>query len=90
MIGCREIDEYIQIVRSGVREFCEEQFLLCNLIEMIFATEDIYVDEDQLRKYLSYQKYFPFELLPWEKFCFALHNCTYYRSDNELIYIPIS
>lgn len=84
MIGCREIDEYIQIVRSGVREFCEEQFLLCNLIEMIFATEDIYVDEDQLRKYLSYQKYFPFELLPWEKFCFALHNCTYYRSDNEL------
>lgn len=83
MIGCREIDEYIQLVRSGIREVCQEQLLLCNLIEMTFETEDIYVDEDQLRKYLSYQKYFPYELLPWEKFCFALHNCTYYP-DGEL------
>jgi phage terminase large subunit-like protein len=57
--------------------------MLCDLVERVFQTEDIRVDEAQLEKYLSYQKYFPFKLFEWEKFCFALHNCTY-RSDGTL------
>lgn len=72
-----EIQEYIDLVRGGTFEVCKEQIELCDYIEECFASESIFVDEDQLHKYLSLQKYFPFELLEWEVFCFTLHNCTY-------------
>lgn len=80
---CKEIADYIRIVRSGEYPVCREQLQLCDLIERIFATEDLRVDTDQLRTYLGYQKYFTFELFPWEIFCFALHNCVY-RADGAL------
>jgi len=72
-----EIQNYINLVRSGKIEVCKEQLLLCDYVENCFKTETIFVDEAQLHKYLSLQKYFPFELLEWEVFCFTLHNCTY-------------
>ena len=83
MMICKEIDEYIAYVRSGEYRACEEQLLLCDFVEKVFREEDIYVDEEQLQRYLGMQKYFPYKLVLWEKFCFALHNCTY-RSDGEL------
>lgn len=83
MMICKEIDEYIAYVRSGAYRVCEEQLLLCDFVEKVFREEEIYVDEEQLQRYLGMQKYFPYKLVLWEKFCFALHNCTY-RSDGEL------
>lgn len=83
MTGCKEIDEYIQFVRSGKIAMCEKQILVCKFVEIIFEKENLVVDQAQLDKYLTYQKYFPFNLLPWEKFCFALHNCVY-RQDGTL------
>ena len=74
---CNEIDEYIAFVRSGKVPMCKDQFALCDYVEKCFREEEIYVDEQQLKRYLSHQKYFPFKLLLWEKFVFALHNCTY-------------
>lgn len=71
------IQEYIDIVRSGEYPVCKEQLLLCDFIEKVFETESVYVDEEQLEKYFELQKYWDFDLFPWEKFCFALHNCTY-------------
>lgn len=72
-----ELQNYIDFVRSGEREVAEEQILLCNYVEECFLLENLFVDEEELHKYLSLQKYFPFELLPWEIFCFTIHNCTY-------------
>jgi phage terminase large subunit-like protein len=72
-----EIQNYIDIVRSGEIAVCKEQLLLCNYVESSFKNERLFVDEKQLNKYLGLQKYFPFELLEWEVFCFTLHNCTY-------------
>ena len=77
------IKQYIDLVRSGKIEVCEYQIKLCNLVEHIFETEELYVNEQQLEKYLSYQKYFPYKLFEWEEFVFALHNCTY-KSDGSL------
>lgn len=71
------IQDYINLVRSGKVAVCSEQILLCNYAEHCFSTEKIHVDEEQLEKYMNLQKYFPFKLYEWEKFCFALHNCTY-------------
>lgn len=71
------IQEYIDIVRKGEYQVCKEQLLLCDFVEKVFETESVYVDEEQLEKYFELQKYWDFDLFPWEKFCFALHNCTY-------------
>lgn len=80
---CKEIDDYISQVRHGTVFVCKDQQRLCEYIEKCFATEDIHVDEKQLRRYLDKQRFFPFRLLPWEKFVFTLHNCTY-RADGLL------
>ena len=83
MTSCNAITDYIRLVRSGEYPVCKEQLLLCDLVGRIFDSEDLTVNEEQLAAYLSYQKYFPFGLFPWEIFCFALHNCTY-RADGTL------
>ena len=78
-----DIRFYIEQVRGGKFEVCKDQLLLCDLVEKAFDSEDIHVNEEQLSKYLNLQKYFPFSLFPWEKFCFSLHNCTY-KADGQL------
>lgn len=79
MIPYSEIQSYIDLVRSGTVEVCQEQLLLCDHVEACFQNERLFVDQAQLDKYMSLQKYFPFQLLEWEVFCFVLHNCTYSR-----------
>lgn len=74
---CKEIQCYIDLVRSGSIEVCKEQIQLVDYVEKCFLEEGLYVDEEELKQYLSLQKYFPFKLLEWELFCFTLHNCTY-------------
>jgi len=78
-----EIQDYINWVRSGNIEVCKEQLLLCDYTERIFLTEELYINVEQLEKYLDLQKYFPFKLLDWEIFCFTLHNCVY-KMDGQL------
>ena len=73
----RYIQAYIDLVRSGVTPMCREQYQLADLINHAFATEDLIVDDDQLERYMGLQRYFPYKLLPWESFLFALHNCVY-------------
>jgi phage terminase large subunit-like protein len=83
MTSCKISDylqEYIDLIESGERKSCNEQRLLIEYIKRVFETEKLIVNEIQIEKYLSYQKYFPFDLFPWEKFCFILHNCVF-RTD---------
>ena len=80
MIPDYRIQKYIDLVRKAPYRMCEEQYQLCDLIEKIFETEELVVDSEQLDKYLAFQKYFPFDLLDWEVFCFALHNCVYKKN----------
>lgn len=77
------IQAYIDLVRSGVTPMCREQSQLADLIDRAFQTEDLHVDEDQLERYMGLLRYFPYKLLPWESFLFALHNCVY-TSDGSL------
>ncbi len=83
MQTCKVIAEYIDFVRSDEAIVCKEQILLCDFVEKVFEEEDVYVDEEQLERYFGLQKYFPYKLLPWERFCFALHNCVY-RKNGQL------
>lgn len=74
------LQPYIDLIESGERVSCNEQKLLIQYIKKVFQEEELKVDEVQAEKYLSYQKYFPFELFPWEVFCFVLHNCVYKKN----------
>ena len=75
---------YINMVESGEIEACKEQHLLVAYVRKCFDTEDIYTDGEQLEKYLSLAKYFPYEkIFEWEVFCLALHCCTYRKKDHR-------
>ena len=76
-----QVQEYIDIVEQEKVRTCEEQKLLVALVKKAFETEELIYDEEQIEKYLSYQKYFPFKLFAWEKFCFVLHNCVFTTDD---------
>lgn len=79
----REVSEYIDIVRNGKFPQCKEQLQFCDFIERVFDTEDLTFNREQADAYLAFQKYFPFNLFPWEKCVFVLHNCVY-KPDGEL------
>lgn len=68
---------YIDLIESGKRKSCKEQKQLIKYVKKVFQEEVLIVDEIKIEKYLSYQKYFPFELFPWEVFVFILHNCVF-------------
>lgn len=72
-----EILEYIELVESDSPRACPEQHALVAHIRKCFETEDLAVDLSQLEKYMGLQKYFPFDLFPWQKFLIGLWDCTY-------------
>ena len=79
-----EIQEYMDIVEKETFRSCEEQKLLVDHIRACFETEMIYVDVDQLKKYMHLcEKYLPFGLFPWQKFVIALHDCTYWEKTGQ-------
>ena len=71
---------YIKAVEQEAVPVCKEQKQLAALVRKAFAEEDIWCDDARLERYLTLQKFFPFQLLDWEIFCFALHNCVF-RAD---------
>jgi phage terminase large subunit-like protein len=72
------IEEYAQLVESDKPKCNKEQHALIKHVRACFENEDIYTDSAALDNYLRLEKYFPFELFPWERFIFALWNCTFY------------
>lgn len=40
MTGCKEIDDYIRLVREGEYPVCKWQLLLCDFVERVFASEE--------------------------------------------------
>ena len=77
MLICKEVQSYVDDVRYGPYPACRKQLAVCDLIEKIWNTETLFFDEKQFHRYMSLQRYFPFELFQWEVFVFALHNCLY-------------
>ena len=74
---CPELAEYVAIVDGNEIKTCTEQRQLVQYISKTLKKEALYFDPEQVEKYMSYQKYFPFDLFPWEKFVFVLHNCVF-------------
>lgn len=74
----RAVLNYLEAVEADTPRACPEQHALAAHIRKCFADEDIYVDTEQLRRYLSLPRYFPYkQLFPWQEFSVALWDCTY-------------
>ncbi len=74
----REAAAYFEAVEVDRPRACPEQHALAAHIRHCFETEDLRVDTEQLRHYLSLARYFPYErLFPWQECLTALWNCTY-------------
>ena len=70
---CKYIDEYIDLIKSGKVEHCKEQEqMIDNIILPVLAREDVYINIEEIEKGLALQKYFEYNLIAWEKFCFAV------------------
>ena len=74
---CPELATYAGMVERGEVETCAEQRLLVPYVAKALAEEELYFDPAQVEKYMSYQRYFPFDLYPWERYVFVLHNCIF-------------
>lgn len=73
------LQNYIDLIESGEIRACPEQHLGIKLLKKTFETEDIWVDEELAERYFSLEKYFPFKLFPWERYCFTIQNCIFRR-----------
>ncbi len=78
----KQIQPYIDLIEGGKVRVCNEQKLLIKLVKRIFETEELFYDNEQIERYLSYQKYFPFKLFEWEIFVFVLHCCVFRKDGN--------
>ncbi len=77
------VEAFMLDVEEGRQEANRDVAALIVHVRQCFATEDIYTDSEQLTKYLGMQKYFPFDLLPWEVFVLGLWCCTYYAGTHK-------
>lgn len=67
------INPYMEKIMNNEIEHCKEQELMIqNIIIPTLEREDIYIDEKKIEEGLSLQKYFPYKLIEWEVFLFAL------------------
>ena len=74
------IDEWIYLIKGNHIEHCKEQELaLDNNIIPVLERKDVYIDADRIAKGLSLQKYFPYDLLPWERYQFAIITGVFLR-----------
>lgn len=72
-IYSKYINPYIEKILNNEVEHCKEQEdMINNIIIPVLEREDIYIDEEKIEKGLSLQKYFPYKLIEWEVFLFAL------------------
>lgn len=71
------IQEYLDIIDNEIFPVCKDQKKLSKFVKRILDTEDLIIEEEKIERYFDFQKYFSFDLFPWEKFCFILHNCVF-------------
>lgn len=67
------IDAYIKKIKENEVEHCKDQELMIdNIVVPVLERDDVVIDDGKIEKGLSLQKYFPYRLIEWEIFLFAL------------------
>lgn len=73
----KDVQIYIDKIASCPSVVNNERLLLVEYLKDIFKNEELVYSEEQIAKYFSYEKYFPYGLFEWERFLFVLHYCVF-------------
>ena len=81
MTNCDErIEAFMEMVETEQIRSSKEVKALVEHVRYCFENENIYVNSEQLTKYIGLARYFPFEVIfPWQVFVIGLHDCTYWK-----------
>lgn len=71
------VAEWIDLVENGEHPSSKEIYALAKHLRRVFETEELRFEKERYEKYIGLSKYYPFELLPWEKCQIALWLCVY-------------
>ncbi len=81
MTNCKYIQGYIDKILNNEIEHCQEQKdMINNIVLPVLARDDVYIDEEKIEKGLALQKYFPYKLIEWEVFLFALIAGVFFKN----------
>jgi phage terminase large subunit-like protein len=83
------IDFYMQQVESGkIKASKEVKLLIKYLKDKLTREKDlIYIDHDEINEAIAnIEKYFPFKLIPWQKFITAFVVGIFYKDDDSLVF----
>lgn len=83
------IDPYIAKVKNNEVAHCRDQDLMIdNIVIPTLDRDDVVIDDEKIEKGLSLQKYFPYRLIEWEIFLFALIVGVTYQ-DGDIVFNDI-
>lgn len=85
MIGCKEIDTYINGVKNNKIKANSDVKKLCNHVEKCFSKEKLIVDIKRLDAYMKIGRMMFSEIYSWEEFLIALLLCTYTNKNGKLM-----
>ena len=84
------LDPYIQDIQLNKVHHCRDQDLMLeNVLLPVLGRSDVYVDDDKITQGLALQKYFPYQLLPWEVFLFAVIVGIRFRETGSIYFTDI-
>lgn len=73
----KDVQIYIDKIEKCPAVVNNERLLLVEYLKDVFKNEELVYSEEQIAKYFSYEKYFPYGLFEWERFLFVLHYCVF-------------
>lgn len=77
------VTEHWSEMDENPQHFCVQQWQLRKLVDLVFQTEELQVDEEKYEKYLGLGKYLGFGRgYSWERYLTGLFLCTY-RTDGR-------
>lgn len=86
----RYLDPYLLDIQQNRVCHCGEQDKLVeNVLIPVLERGDVYVDDAKIAAGLDLQKYFPFDLLPWEVFLFAVIAGVRFRATKRIYFTDI-
>lgn len=82
------IDDYLNAIENGEVETSEDMKLMVDLVRRKLDDPNVTIDHQKIDEAVRIiHKYFPYELINWEKFVLAVSHCYY--EDNTLVFNEI-
>lgn len=83
------IDPYLKKIKGNEVLHCKEQDqMLDNIVIPVLERDDVNINDAKIEQGLSLQKYFPYKLIAWEVFLFALIAGVFF-DDGDIVFNDI-